>query len=273
MRRYDLVVVGHIGFDENRSDAGSRLVPGGAAYLVSLPASIYSRNVGMVSRVGEDYDWSLLSRLHIDLTGVKVCKGEKTARFYHVYHDKDGTVREFQCRLNACENLNPNDFPDEYLDSSFIHIATMPPVQQEPFVRHVCNHSDAMISIDTLEDYIRSSRSKIEELFRSVDLVFVDKREYDLIRATKDLGKAALVIKKGKDGAEYVDGGFKVSVPAPKAKVVDKTGSGDVLAGVFSVLLAQGFSPSRALKEAVTVASRSVEGFGVDFFLRPEGRV
>jgi sugar/nucleoside kinase (ribokinase family) len=52
-------------------------------------------------------------------------------------------------------------------------------------------------------------------------------------------------------------------VPAPPARVVDPTGGGEILAGVFIALCAEGLPDIGALTYAVRAATRCVEEFGV----------
>ncbi|MDO8429908.1 MAG: hypothetical protein Q7S73_00900, partial [bacterium] len=68
---FDLIVIGHVSYDENKTIYGTKTVPSGAAYLVTLPASIYSKNIGIVARIGKDYDIENLKRLGINLDGIK----------------------------------------------------------------------------------------------------------------------------------------------------------------------------------------------------------
>jgi len=263
-KQFDLIVIGHISYDENNTFFGSKTVPSGAAYLVALPASIYSKKIGVVARVGKDYNLENLKKLKIDLNGIKVVPGGKTTRFYHNYKTRDGSIRDFKAELNVGANLCPNDIPADYLNSKFIHIATMPPRQQKKFITFLKPRTKAKLSIDTLEQYVQRWPKEVLRNFSLVDLIFVDKREKKLIGA---LERKDVVIKKGADGAEYIHNNRIIKMVAPRVKVVDKTGAGDVLAGAFLTMLAKGKRPVFALKEAVNLASKSVTQFGIDFLL------
>lgn len=261
---YDLVVVGHISYDENRTKHGTKVVPSGTAYLATLPASLYSKKIGLVTRIGEDYDIGLLERLDINLSGVHMIKGGKTSRFFNNYLNEECSIKEFKAEFNVGADLVPEDVPGYYLNSKYIHIATMPPQQQRRFIKYFRSKSQAKISVDTLVQYIEEWEKEVADVLSMADIVFLDRKEYDLIG---NLEGKDMVIKKGAEGAEYRYGGKIIKTPAPKVEVVDKTGSGDVLAGVFLVLLAIGKSAEHALKEAVDVASKSITEFGVDSLL------
>ncbi len=262
MQEFDLIVVGHVAYDENRTRHGTRTVAGGAAYFTALPASIYSRKIGLVARIGEDFDMGILKRPGIDLSGVHLVQGGKSSRFYNNYLTEDGSLREWQGELNVGADLVPEDMPNAYLDSKYVHVATMPPQQQKRFIEFLRQQSSARISIDTLEEYLEQWNDEVLEVFSMVDLVFVDSREHLLIEKLRGKDK---VIKKGARGADYVHEGETLHVDAPNVSVVDKTGAGDVLAGAFLALRANGYNIQYALQEAVNLASESVTGFGIDF--------
>lgn len=77
--------------------------------------------------------------------------------------------------------------------------------------------------------------------------------------------KATLVLKHGPGGADLVRDGMKQHrARAPEARARDTVGAGEILAGVFLGLRAQGISEAAALRHAVAAASRSVTEFGVD---------
>lgn len=135
---------------------------------------------------------------------------------------------------------------------------------KKKFITFLKSKTKAKLSIDTLEQYVQRWPKEVLRNFSLVDLIFVDRREQQLIGSLK---KKNIVIKKGSDGAEYIYNNRVIKMAAPKVKVVDKTGAGDVLAGVFLVLLAKGKKPVFALEKAVNLASKSVTQFGIDFLL------
>lgn len=263
---FDLVTIGHISFDENIINSQKHIINSGSAYLTSLPASLFSKKIGIVSRIGGDYPLNNLEKLGIDLTGVKVIPKGKTTRFYHTYLSEDGQERTFRAEMNVGGEIVAGDIPSQYLKSKYIHIATNLPSKQIEFIKYIREkHSQAIITIDTFEQYIDQYRPEVLMAFQMADLVFIDKKEKYLVGSLQ--GKD-MVIKKGAEGANYICSGEVVSSSAPKAKVVDKTGAGDVLTGVFLTLMAKGNDPQVSLEVAVKVASKSVTQHGIDFLLK-----
>ena len=81
MREIDLAIVGDIAWNKDITPQGQRTSPGGAAYYSAAGASHFSEKVGVVGRIGEDFDLSLLQKRHIDVEGVIVVPEEETCRF------------------------------------------------------------------------------------------------------------------------------------------------------------------------------------------------
>lgn len=260
----DLVIVGHIGFDIIRSSAGRKKVVGGAAYFGAKGAAIHSKNVGVVTRIGKDFNLKFLANLGIDLSGVKVITG-KSPIFSTTYR-RDFEVSRFRARLGVGSMISAPDIPKQYLSAKHIHVATMPPQQQagliEALKRKGCR---AKISVDTIEAYVRRNPEAIRRVLVNADIIFVNQREYELLRQLNVFEKKTVVRKKGAGGAEVQYEGKVHSVNAPTVKiVVDPTGAGDILAGAFLTLVSKGEHPKRALQKAVKIASQSVQQFGVE---------
>ena len=77
---------------------------------------------------------------------------------------------------------------------------------------------------------------------------------------------AAVVVKRGPDGAIAVGAdGEIMKVPAPRVKVVDTIGAGDVFNAAFLAALAQERSLISCLSAAVQVASRAISTLPRDY--------
>jgi len=74
------------------------------------------------------------------------------------------------------------------------------------------------------------------------------------------------ILKKGPKGATYIDNqeGIIFTIEAPNVKVVDTSGAGDTLAGIFLASLSRGIRVQDALKAGVEMASKTVTDFGVE---------
>lgn len=106
---------------------------------------------------------------------------------------------------------------------------------------------------------------------RAADVVFVSLEDADAVFAADGpseiaralvSGQGEIVITLGADGAVAYVHGAEVRIRAPEAEIVDATGAGDALAGVYLAERIAGASVERALTRAVTAATLSCRFFG-----------
>lgn len=106
---------------------------------------------------------------------------------------------------------------------------------------------------------------------RSADVVFVSDEEAKLVfgaRSAADVaralgpGPAEIVLTLGAAGAVAIVEAAEVRVPAPRTEIVDASGAGDALAGVYLADRLAGSAPEQALTRAVTAASLSCRSYG-----------
>lgn len=263
-----VVIVGNIAFDVNtfpdRDNGKDKVVinNGGAGYYSLIPASLFAKT-GIVARVGRDFNIATLNSSNIDLTGLKVIEDSPTTKFHHTYMSDDGQTRTFRPEIYEKTLITLEDFPEEYFDAEYIHIATNFPSMQKQFIDMIRKKSKAIISIDTHEAYMEKESDFIKEIFDSVDIAFIDKEYTKLL----DCKAPVKIIKMGKSGCryEYKDKSFVAETQ--EKKLVDKTGAGDVVTGVFLAMIAKTQNPQKSLRTAVNVATKSVGEYGVDFLL------
>lgn len=264
----DLTVVGNIAFDINcfpkRNKGEDEIITntGGAGYYSLLPASLFSKNIGIVAKVGSDFPKNKIYDLDINTDGFQVIENVQTTRFYHTYLSEDGQSRTFRPNVTNETLIQINDIPKNYFQSNYVHIATNFPKTQLEFLQIFRQQSSALLSIDTHEAYLENHREDIFHLFDMVDIAFIDKNEEDLISSCQAPIK---IIKRGKQGITYIDSSSCIDFAAVPCEVVDKTGAGDVLAGVFLTLRSRGFTVADSAKKAIEVASTSIKNYGVDF--------
>lgn len=264
----DVVIVGNIAFDVNtfpgRGNVKEKTIinNGGAGYYSVIPASLFART-GIVARVGYDFDMQLLKDRDIDLEGLKVIGNSKTTKFHHTYMSEDGQTRTFRPEVYEDAMIVLEDFPKEYYDAKYIHIATNFPIIQKQFVSMIRKYSNAKISIDTHEAYMEKEPELIKEIFDMVDIAFIDKEFKTLL----DCKAPVKIIKMGKRGCKYIDKENTFVVATEERKVIDKTGAGDVVTGVLLAMLSRGENTRRALEVAVKTATKSIGDYGVEHLI------
>lgn len=266
MKKVNAVIVGNCAYDVNtffnRDGIDKKVITnrGGACLYSAIPGSIFNR-IGIVTRVGSDFDYDLFKRLNIDDEGIIKVDG-KSNKFIHTYLSEDGQTRTFEGDVNEDCMIKVDDIPDSYLEADYIHVCTNFPDIQLETVKYLKKHSKAKISIDTHEAYVDDP--KVLESFNLVDIAFIDK-EYKNLHNCEAPVK---IFKMGKSGCKYVSEEKEFVVGAPICDfVVDKTGAGDCVTGVYLALKSLGKTDEEALEVACRAATESIKDYGVEHLL------
>ncbi|MDQ2874770.1 MAG: carbohydrate kinase family protein [Actinomycetota bacterium] len=261
--RCDVAVVGHVGLAATRTADGADSSLGGSGYAAAASAAaLIGRRVGLVAQIGQDLDRALLQRLDINTDGVMQLPGRSPQ--LHIEEFRDGT-RSFSSNLGTAARVRLDAFPDSYLRVGHIHLGTMPPWQQLEWLGFLRGKGCiARISADMFEHFVATDPKASRAVCDDADLIFMNEAEYRGLYAHGDSGpKSPLILKRGSAGARLLRDGMSQDVPASPARPVDPTGGGEILAGVFLALCAEGLPDLGALTYAVRAAARCVEDFGV----------
>jgi fructoselysine-6-P-deglycase FrlB-like protein/sugar/nucleoside kinase (ribokinase family) len=280
-----VVVVGDLTLDDVVLPDGTTHMAsiGGDCLYAALAARLWEPNVGVVSRRGDDFPtdvWTRLQKLGICLDGVVDIQGP-TIRNWVIY-ESDGqrhwVYRTAPTRPDEVA-VQPEDLPESWLRAQpapVVHVAAMPIDAAERIVEVVRRQApDAVIMLDTHEDYVRGYRDRLLQLAARVD-VFLPSREElldlagydDPPRALRELwaqkGAPLVVAKMGEDGVLLWDRDRSATVPveATSARIVDETGAGDAFCGGFAGGLAQGLDSVAAARRGNVSAAFATEGFG-----------
>jgi sugar/nucleoside kinase (ribokinase family) len=260
----ELVVVGHVGTSIVHAGAVSWTSAGGSGYAVAATAgALIGGRAGLVAAVGKDYDLAPLRNRQVDLDGVTELPGPSAK--LRVREFNDGS-RSFSAELGVAAAVQTETWPARYLDADYIHLGTAPPEQQLTWLEYLHERGcRAHISADMFEHYVATYPTASREVCDSVDLIFMNQAEYDGLYGDAQLPvpKAPLIVKRGPSGARLIVDGHPQEVEAPVAQFVDPTGGGEVLAGVFLALRADGLPERRALRYAVRAAAACVADYGV----------
>ena len=259
-----LVLVGHVGWATNENARATGVSLGGSGYAAAYAAStLLGRQVGLAAQIGQDLNPHRLSGLGLDLAGLAILPGA-SARF-HISRLGD-EARAFESELGVAATPRFETFPEPYLRAGHVHLGTMPPDQQLAWLKFLRDHGfRAPISVDTFEHFVRTRPAASREVCDLADLIFINEAEYRGLYRDQEIPKAPTVLKHGARGADYIaDGMTHVASAIPAGRVVDDTGAGEILAGVYLALRAHGLAADRALSYAVRAASSSVTEFGVD---------
>ena len=259
-----LVLIGHVGWATNETASGTRVSLGGSGYAAAFAAAlVLPGQVGLVAQVGLDLAGPGLRQLDIDRAGLAAQPGASAA--FHITEHDDGT-RSFQSRLGVAASPRFGTFPAAYFQARHVHLGTMPPEQQLAWLAFLRDNGlRAPVSMDTFEHFVTTQPVASRDACDRADLIFINEAEYSGLYRDNELPKAPTILKHGPRGADFISDGITQSASAiPAAHVVDGTGAGEILAGVYLALRARGLREGRALDFAVRAASSSVTEFGVD---------
>ena len=278
-----MIVVGNLTIDDvvlsdGRTSIGSL---GGGAIYAALGARLWSVPVGLVTRRGEDFVQSHLTRLAdcgVDTSGVVDIPGP-TVRNWVLYGDDGSRTWVYRTPLGRSREVavQPADIPQSWLEESpppVVHIAPMPLPAAQAIVKRVrADCPLAVIIMDTHEDWVRDNREELVDLARAVEVFIPSRGELaELVgydepeRAAKqliDAGVRAVVVKLGADGAyTFTAEGTSEHAQARAVAMLDTTGAGDSFCGGLAAGLSLGEPITAAVQRACVSASFAVESFG-----------
>lgn len=275
-----LIVVGSVAFDRIETPFGKTdKIIGGAGTYISLAASYFNTNPGLISVVGDDFSQAYFEMLHnhdIDTKGVQVKKGRKSFFWSGRYYNDMNSRESLATELNVLGDFNPV-IPDEYQDSDFLMLGNLSPLVQSTVIERL-NKRPKLIVLDTMNFWMNTMLSDLKNTISKIDVLTINDEEarqlsgeYSLVKAAKkiqSMGPRFLIIKKGEHGALLFGDDEIFFAPAlPLADVFDPTGAGDSFAGGFIGYLVKNNDISfNNMKNAVimgtAMASFTVEKFG-----------
>jgi sugar/nucleoside kinase (ribokinase family) len=277
------LVVGSVAYDTIENPFGkAERVLGGAASYFSVAASFFTP-VRLVAVVGDDFGEQQLAAFRgrqIDLDGLEHAPGKTFhwAGRYSVDLNSRDTIRT---DLNVFETFEPK-IPASYRRSENVFLANIDPVLQLGVLEQV--ERPRFVGCDTMNYWISGHREELVKTLAKIDALLINDSEarelsgeWNLVkaaRAIRAMGPRTLIVKKGEHGVlMFLESGTFAAPAYPLEEVFDPTGAGDTFAGGFMGYLEScGKSDDESLRRAVvmgsTLASFSVEAFGLDRLLR-----
>jgi sugar/nucleoside kinase (ribokinase family) len=277
-----LLVVGTVAFDAIETPFGKTdKILGGAATYISLSASQFGINSGIVSVVGGDFPKEYLKKLNarnINTDGIEIVEKGKTFFWKGKYHNDLNTRDTLITDLNVLADFNPI-VPVEYQNTDFLMLGNLHPAVQMAVINQIPVRPKLVV-LDTMNFWMDNTLNELMEVIAKIDVITINDEEarqlsgeYSLVRAAQKIHKMGpkyVVIKKGEHGALLFNNGDVFFAPAlPLEEVFDPTGAGDTFAGGFIGHLAKTEDISfenmkRAVISGSNLASFCVEKFGTE---------
>ena len=284
------MVVGNLTIDDVvLPDGTTRMASvGGNSLYAALGARPWQPSIGIVTRRGDDFPGDLaavLKTFGIASAGIVTVAGP-TVRNWVVYEangDRHWIYRTPRERSREVA-VRAGDLPEAWLSNGpapVIHVAAMPIDAAEAVVDAVRRKApEALITLDTHEDYVAAYRSRLRALAARVEVFLPSRSELadlvgydDPLRALGELAAELptpiIVVKMGAEGVLVWNRrrGVLDEVPASAGDVVDVTGAGDGFCGGFAAGLSLGDTPVQAAQRRIGRVCRGfirVFGPGVD---------
>ena len=275
-----LLAVGTVAFDAIETPFGKTdKILGGSGTYVSLAASNFGVETGVVSVVGGDFPQSYLDMMKgkgINTDGIEVVKEGKTFFWSGKYHNDMNSRDTLITELNVLETFQPV-VPESFKDAEIVMLGNLHPLTQASVLDQM-NKKPKLVVLDTMNFWMDIALADLHTVLKRIDVITINDEEarqlsgeYSLVNAAKkihEMGPKYVVIKKGEHGALLFNNGKTFFAPAlPLAEVFDPTGAGDTFAGGFCGYLAKTEDISfENMKNAIiygsNLASFCVEKFG-----------
>ncbi|MDO8999235.1 MAG: PfkB family carbohydrate kinase [Bacteroidota bacterium] len=277
-----LLVVGTVAFDAIETPFGKTdKIVGGAASYIALASSYFTRDIHMVSVVGDDFPedfLNLLKKEGVNLEGLQIKKGEKSFFWKGKYHNDLNSRDTLDTQLNVLETFDPI-VPESAKECDFLMLGNLVPAIQRGVISQM-KKRPKLIVLDTMNFWMDIAMDELKKTIAMIDVLTINDSEarqlsgeYSLVKAAQKIlamGPTVLVIKKGEHGALLFNKKEVFFAPAlPLEDVYDPTGAGDSFAGGFIGYLAKTQDISfenmkRAIIFGSAMASFTVEKFGTE---------
>lgn len=277
-----LLIVGTVAFDAIETPFGKTdKILGGTATYISLSASQFGVNLGIVSVVGGDFPIAYLEKLNarnINTDGVEIIEDGKTFFWSGKYHNDLNSRDTLITDLNVLADFKPV-VPENFINTDFLILGNLHPSVQIGVIKQIPKRPKLVV-LDTMNFWMDNTWDELMKVLAKIDVITINDEEarqlsgeYSLVKAAQKIykmGPKYVIIKKGEHGALLFHEDNVFFAPAlPLEEVFDPTGAGDSFAGGFIGYIAKTDDISfdnmkRAVISGSNLASFCVEKFGTE---------
>lgn len=268
---------------------------GGAGLHALVGMRLWSDALGYAAVAGTDLGEAhrqALARFGVDLQGLLVRDGYRTARAWQVFEPDERRIEVFRTDLEAFERhkITVEELPGAYRRARGMHI-------QWGSLREIADaigalrraNPDMVFVLETGPDHLQQPPDAFEAVLPQLSLFSPDVAEAEAItgrtdpaemcRVLLDWGAPLVALRMGEKGSLVMgDNGAAWRLPAPPTTIVDVTGAGNAYCGGFltglgdgssSNFFPNGLSPLEAGLRAAVSASFALEQFGLPTWTTP----
>ena len=277
----DILITGTVAFDEIQTPKGSSgKIIGGAGTYIALAASIFSKNISLISVIGDDFlesDIKMLNSKNINTDMIERIPGEKSFYWKGRYHSNFKSRDTLVTELNALAKFKPV-VKNSAKKAKIVVLGNLHPAVQLSVLDQI-EMEECYVILDTMNFWMDTALNELMLAISKTDLIVINDEEAEQLTSEKNLKDAAakilrmgpktVIIKKGEYGAEIFSKKEAFHIPAHKVEnVIDPTGAGDCFCGgLAGYLSTQKKIDFKSIKNSMifgtVVASYCVESFGV----------
>ena len=163
-----LLVVGTVAFDAIETPFGKTdKIVGGAASYIALASSYFTKEINLVSVVGDDFPQGFMNTLKgqgVNLDGLQIKKGEKSFFWSGRYHNDMNSRDTLDTQLNVLADFDPI-VPESYKNCDFLMLGNlMPQVQQK--VLSQLTKRPKLIVLDTMNFWMDIAMPELMETLK-----------------------------------------------------------------------------------------------------------
>ena len=278
----DILITGTVAFDEIETPKGSSgKIIGGAGTYIALAASIFSKNISLISVIGDDFsesDIKMLNSKNINTDMIERIPGEKSFYWKGRYHSNFKSRDTLVTELNALAKFKPV-VKNSSKKAKIVVLGNLHPAVQLSVFDQI-EVEECYVILDTMNFWMDTALEELMFAISKTNLIVINDEEAEQLtskKSTKDaaikilnMGPKTVIIKKGDKGAEVFSEHNKAfHIPAyPVDNVIDPTGAGDCFAGGLAGYLSTQHkidfnSIQNSMIFGTIIASYCVESFGV----------
>ncbi|UCE10640.1 MAG: hypothetical protein JSW61_01550 [Candidatus Thorarchaeota archaeon] len=276
----DLAVIGHLSRDLLVTPDKTREVLGGGPAYAMMAPSVGELPVGIVSKVGQDFEKAYadqLERSGLDLTGLRY-EGDKSTRFVNEY---DSFGRRTQRVEAIAPPLKTSDIPKAALKARIVHLCPLLASEIGIPILEAINTSKSTVSLDAQgflrkveRDFVVPQQwEEMAGILSKVEILKLDASELEVavpgemkLTAAQhllDLGPEIVVVTRDRAGSTIFTKTEVVEIPLVLAdRNVDTTGCGDTYAIGFLIEYDRTRDIKRAGLFGAACASLNLESVG-----------
>jgi sugar/nucleoside kinase (ribokinase family) len=267
------IILDDVVFPDGRT-AMNRL--GGGGLYAAAGMRVWSAQVGLLARVGPDFDFGLLAEIGLDRRAIQVTE-RPTPRAWQLY-EEDG-------KRTQIPRVSPGDWQAQLRPTPDLLRYVEPPRglhmigrghEIEPELAKTLAQAGVTLSLEPIieEGLTERERKTVLDTLAFVDifspglaearLLMGERPLRELLLACAELGPRCIALRRGAAGSLVYDrlAGRFWQVPAARARVVDVTGAGNAYCGGFLVGWIEDHKIESAAACAAVSAAVTIEQLG-----------